>query len=190
MNLLESFGIQEVIINVHYLADQITDYINNKKFNLNINIVEEKSQILDTGGGVLNAIKYFSNEPFLIINPDTVWSPEYLSELRKMEKKFFKNKKNKCMLLLVDKIKSFDPEFDGDFSLENNLINKKNKKYIYIGFQIIKPEVFSNLNKKVFSINQIWDQLIEKDELLGIESNVNFLHVSNLEIYEKLIKKF
>ena len=71
---LEKFGIKQVVINIHYLGDQIVDYINNSKFNLSINIVKEKDKILDTGGGVLNAIKYFSNEPFLIINPDVVKS--------------------------------------------------------------------------------------------------------------------
>ena len=71
MNNLE---FKQVVINVHYLGEQIIDYINKNKFNLNINIVKEKDKILDTGGGVLNAIQYFSNEPFLIINPDTIWN--------------------------------------------------------------------------------------------------------------------
>ena len=65
LKFLELFGISEVIINVHYLGEQVVEYINNNKFNLSIKIVEEKDKILDTGGGVLNAIQYFSNEPFL-----------------------------------------------------------------------------------------------------------------------------
>tara|TARA_B100001123_G_scaffold447788_1_gene606455 strand:- start:2122 stop:2826 length:705 start_codon:yes stop_codon:yes gene_type:complete len=190
LKLLESFGIKEVVINVHYLASQIVDYIKNKKFNLTINIVEEKNEILDTGGGVLNAIKYFSNDPFLILNPDTVWNLKYIKELKLMEKKFFENKNNKCLLLIVNKIKSFDPSFNGDFSLKNDLISRKNElDYIYIGAQIIRPGAFKNFENRVFSINKIWDILIEKEELLGIESDINFLHVSNLEIYKKLKEK-
>ena len=73
LKFLELHGVKKVVINVHYLREQIIDYINNNQFNLSINIVEEKDQILDTGGGVLNAIQYFSNSPFLIINPDTIW---------------------------------------------------------------------------------------------------------------------
>ena len=93
LKFLEFFGIRKVVINIHYLGEQIVDYINNNQFNLTINIVREKDKILDTGGGVLNAIKYFPTEPFLIINPDTIWNSSYLKELKLMEKSFFEKKK-------------------------------------------------------------------------------------------------
>ena len=192
LKFLELFGIKQAIINIHYLGEQIIDYISKNKFNLTINIVKEKEKILDTGGGVLNAIQYFSNEPFLIINPDTIWNSHYLEELKLMEKKFFENKKSKCSLLVVNKKKSFDQSFKGDFNLENNLISRKDKddlNYIYTGLQIIKPDVFSDLNLGAFSINRIWNNLIETDELHGIESNIEFLHVSTLNIYKDLLKK-
>jgi len=90
------------------------------------------------------------------------------------------------------KKKSFDKNLKGDFNLENNLIDRKEKdelKYIFTGLQIIKPEVFYELNDKIFSINKIWDKLIESKELQGIESNINFLHVSTLTIYKNLLEK-
>ena len=191
LKFLELFGISEVVINVHYLGEQIVDYINKNKFNLIINIVKEKDTILDTGGGVLNAIQYFSKEAFLIINPDTIWSSHYLEELKLMQKIFFENKK-KCLLLVVNKKKSFDQSFKGDFNLKNNLISrntKNNLDYIYTGLQIIEPEVFSDTYEKVFSINKIWDKLIASNELHAIESNIDFLHVSTLDIYKSLLKK-
>ena len=183
LKLLKLFGIKQVII---------VDYIKKNKFNLSINIVKEENKILDTGGGILNAIRYFSNEPFIIINPDTIWSSYYLEELKLMEKNFFKNKKSKCSILIVKKAMSFDQSFKGDFNLENNLINRKDKcdlKYIYIGLQIIKPEVFIGLDLEVFSINKIWNQLIKSNELYGMESNIDFLHVSTLDIYKSLLEK-
>ena len=192
LKFLELFGIKQAVINVHYLREQIVEYIDKSQFNLIINIVNEKDKILDTGGGVLNAIQHFSNEPFLTINPDTIWNSHYLEELRLMEKAFFENEKNKCSLLVVNKKKSFDQSFKGDFSLENNLINRKDKNnlnYIYTGLQIIKPEVFSGLDTKIFSINKIWDKLIESNELYGMESNIDFLHVSTLDIYKSLLEK-
>ena len=192
LKFLELFGIKQAVINVHYLREQIVEYLDKSQFNLTINIVNEKDKILDTGGGVLNAIQHFSNEPFLTINPDTIWNSHYLEELRLMEKAFFKNEKNKCSLLVVNKKKSFDQSFKGDFSLENNLINRKDKNnlnYIYTGLQIIKPEVFSSLYTKIFSINKIWDKLIESNELYGMESNIDFLHVSTLDIYKSLLEK-
>ena len=193
LKFLTSYGIKQIVINVHYLEEQIVDYINKNQFNFTIKIVKEKVKILDTGGGVLNAIKHFSNEPFLIINPDTIWNSHYLKELKLMEKLFFENKKSKCLLLVVNKKKSFDQSFKGDFNIKNNIINRKDKSdlnFTYTGLQIIKPEVFNDLNEKVFSINRIWDQLIKGNELYGMESNINFLHVSTLNTYKKLLEKY
>jgi N-acetyl-alpha-D-muramate 1-phosphate uridylyltransferase len=192
IKLLESLEIKEIIINVHYLGEQIIEYINKKRFNLNIKIIKEETKILDTGGGVLNAINNFSNEPFIIINPDTIWSKYYLNEIKLMENIFFKKKEAKCILLIVDKKKSFDKSIKGDFNLNNNLIERENKKkmsFIYTGLQIIRPEVFSNLNKNIFSINIIWDELIKQNQLFGVKSNIDFLHVSTLNIYQSIIKK-
>ena len=109
-----------------------------------------------------------------------------------MKKDFF-SKNQKCSMLVVDKTKSFDKNFKGDFNLENNLINRKDAgdlKYIYTGVQIIKPDVFEHFSLKVFSINMIWDELIQKKILFGKKSNINFLHVSTLDIYKNLLDKY
>ena len=190
LNFLESYGAKEVVINVHYLREKILNYIKIKKFRMDIKIVEEKNNILDTGGGILNALNYFSNEPFLVINPDTVCNLQYLNELKKMEKLFFENEKIKSLLLIVNKNKSFDKSLKGDFSLKKNLISRKkedNLNYIYTGLQIINPSIFINFQEKVFSINKVWNILIENNELHGIESDINFHHVSNLKIYNELL---
>jgi len=194
LKFLEKFRIKKVIINVHYLSDQIFTYIKKNKFNMDIEVVYEEKEILDTGGGVLNAIQHFSNEAFIIINPDTIWSEKYLEELKEMEKEFFINDRCKCFLLVVDKDKSFDKSFKGDFNLEQKFINKKKNnnelRYIYTGLQIMKPEVFSNENEKIFSINRIWDKLIKENFLYGIKSKLFFNHISTLKIYENLKKNF
>ncbi len=193
LNILEQFGIKQVVVNVHYLGDQIIDYIKKNEFNIAITTMNEKDKILDTGGGILNALQHFSNEPFIVVNPDTIWNSNYLEELREMEKEFFINKKNKCFLLVVNKNKSFDRSFKGDFNLENNLINRKDKenlKYIYTGIQILTSNAFDHLNLKAFSINKIWDRLIRNSNLFGMESNVNFLHVSTINVYNRLLEKY
>ncbi len=193
IKFLENYGIQEVIINVHYLGSQIIEYTKNNKFNLNITIIEEKEKILDTGGGVLNAIDYFSKEHFLIINPDTIWNATYYKYLRLMQKNIVSIKNSKCFMLLVNKKKSFDKSLLGDFNLEKNLIKRDGKKdnseYIYTGLQIIKPEVFLEQNNKIFSMNKVWNNLINKKQLLGVESKNEFFHVSDLNTYKSLISK-
>ena len=190
INFLEQSGVKQVIINVHYLGAQIVEYLNKKKFKIDIIIINEKEKMqkpLDTGGGILNAIKYFQ-ESFLCINPDTIWNYSYTKELKHMEN-FFLSRNKKCTLLLVNKAKSFDKSLKGDFNLEKGFVTKKNEKdlkYIYTGLQIINPEIFSNINDKIFSMHKIWSQLINNNELSGFESNINFLHVSTLDIYKKL----
>ena len=132
IEFLKKFGIKEITINTHYLSEQIINYINEKKFSVKINLAIEKNHILDTGGGVLNVIKNFSKEPFIIINPDTIWNSFYLEELKLMEKKFIENSQNKSFLLVVDRKKSFDKSLRGDFSLKKDLINRKqseNRKF-------------------------------------------------------------
>jgi len=192
LKFLKNFKIKQVVMNVHYLSEQIVNYINHNNFDLTITIVKEEENILNTGGGVLNAIEHFSQQPFLIINPDTVWNLNYLKELKSMEEDFFLNKR-KCSMLVVDKAKSFDQNFKGDFNLKNNFIIRKSKnnlKYVYTGLQIVKPDIFLGLNKKIFSMNDIWDKLISNNELYGLESKIEFLHVSNLKIYENLLKQY
>ena len=187
INFLENYGIKEVVINVHYFPDQIIKYVNKKKFNLKITTINEKEKILDTGGGIFNALKYFK-ESFVCINPDTIWNLNYLKELKKMENNFFSNK-GKCYLLIVNKEKSFDKNIKGDFNLKNILVTRQeneNLKYIYTGLQIINPKIFSNIKDKVFSMNKVWNKLIQNKELFALESNINFLHVSTLDIYKKL----
>ncbi len=187
INFLEHSEIKEVVINVHYLANQIIEYVNRKKFKLKITIIHEKDKILDTGGGILNALKYF-NESFLCINPDTIWNLNYVKELQKMKNNFLLNNK-KCILLVINKEKSFDKNLKGDFNLDNGLIARKTGgelKYIYTGLQIINPEVFLNINENIFSISKVWDKLIQNNQLHAFESNINFLHASTLEIYKKL----
>ena len=193
INFLETIGINQAIINVHYLGEQIINYLSKKKFNLEIKLVKESNKILDTGGGALNALHYFSNKPFLTINPDTIWNSTYLKEIKLMQELFFKNKKKKCLLLLVNKKKSFENLDNGDFNFKKNLIDRKisdKLNYIYTGLQIIRPEAFLNINKKFFSINKIWDKLILNNELYAVKSKADFLHVSNFNTYKNLLKKF
>ena len=188
--ILEKFGIEEIVINTHYLSDQINTYIDNKKFSSKIFLIEEHKKILDTGGGVLNAAKKFNSNPFFVFNPDTIWSHPHLDDFKYMEELYFKNG-YKGVLLVVDKKKSFDKNMNGDFNLKENIIDRENdeKKYIYTGSQILNNSMFKNIKIEPFSMNLIWNLLIKKKELLGVKSEQKFLHVTNLEIYNKLIEK-
>ena len=185
---LKDFGIEEIVINTHYLSSEIENYINNKNFNLNINIFKEKN-ILDTGGGILNATKKFNNNPFIVLNPDTIWNIKHVKEFESLAKIYF-DKKTPA-LLLVNKNKSYDKNFKGDFNINYKGVISRNKsnQMIYTGAQILDRTIFKDLNIKPFSMNKIWDQLIIKNSLVGFESDQEFLHVNSREIYNKLVKE-
>ena len=186
INLIESLGIQKIILNTFYLKDQIHNFINHKKFKSKIIIVEDGESILDTGGGINNMMKYTNEDNVLIFNPDTIWKKNYSNEIIEMEKIYF-SKKLKNILLLVKKELSFDKNLNGDFDLKENLIIKNNdRKFIYTGCQIMNKKLVSDYKDKIFSITNVWNDLIEKKELYGFETNNNFYHLTDLETFRKL----
>jgi len=186
INLIESLGIQQIIINTFYLRDQIHSFINNKKFRSKISIVEDGDKILDTGGGINNMMKHTSEENILIFNPDTIWKKNYTNEIIEMEKLYF-SKQIKNILLLVKKELSFDKNLSGDFDLTDNLIIKNNdRKFIYTGCQIINKKLLSDYKDKNFSISNVWNDLIKKKELYGFETTKEFHHLTDLETFKKL----
>ena len=185
INLLISHGVQEISINVHYLPDQIKSFINRKKFNVKITISNEENLLLDTGGGVLKGTQNFGDNPFFVINPDTVWGNNYLAELKSLEVIYLKN--NKPTLLLVNKKLSIDPSFKGDFNLNNEKISKDSEnQFIFTGLQIINRSVFTNEKSEVFSLNKVWNKLIKDKNLLGLESKQKFYHLNTSDMYRKI----
>ena len=107
-----------------------------------------------------------------------------------MEIFYFENKIQN-ILLVVNKSKSFDKNLKGDFNLEpKNILNYKEKNFIYTGCQIINKKVFSIINKKSFSIVEIWNKLVNENKLYGFESLNDFVHVTDIEIFNKLSKNY
>ena len=187
INLLIGYGVIDISINVHYLPDQIRSFIDKKKFKADISISNEEDLLLDTGGGVLKGSQRFGKKPFFIINPDTVWSKNYLRELKNLEALFLKN--NKPTLLLVNKNLSFDKSFSGDFNLDNAEISKGDKnKFIFTGLQIISRGALIGGESKVFSMVGVWNKLIKDKNLQGLESNQKFYHLNTFEMYKKICK--
>ena len=188
INLINDFGIKNILINTFYLKEQIKEFINKKNFNCKIKIIEDGDSILDTGGGILNLIKKSENENFFVFNPDTIWSKEYIEIIGKMESFYFKNKIQN-ILLVVKKSNSFDKKLKGDFNLDSkNILNFKDKNFIYTGCQIINKNVFSLVDKNSFSVIEIWNQLIKENKLYGFESLNDLIHVTDIEIFNKLSK--
>ena len=190
INLIKKLGINEIKLNTFSLKDQIKIFIEEKNFDVKIKIIEDGNEILDTGGGIFNMINSLNEENFMVFNPDTVWSIDYLNCIKEMENFYF-SKKIQNILMVVNKDLSFDKNLKGDFDLLDNQINKKKlNQYIFTGCQIINKKVFASIKNKSFSILQIWNDLIKENKLYGYESKNKFYHVTDLEIYNKLLKSY
>ena len=190
INLIKKLGINEIKLNTFYLKDQIKNFIKKKNFDVKIEIIEDGNEILDTGGGIFNMINSLNEENFMVFNPDTVWSIDYLNCIKEMENFYF-SKKIQNILMVVNKDLSFDKNLKGDFDLLDNQINKKKlNQYIFTGCQIINKKLFASIKNKSFSILQIWNDLIKENKLYGYESKNKFYHVTDLEIYNKLLKSY
>ena len=188
INFIEFLGIKKIIINTFYLNKEIENFIKAKKFNLNIKIINDGKEILNTGGGILNMINSSNELDFMTLNPDTVWDRNYTNVVQKMEKFYFSNK-IKNILLLANKNLSFDKKLKGDFNLVDNKIKKSDQNdLIYTGCQIINKSLFEYYSVSNFSISEVWNELIAKNKLYGYESSEEFYHLTDLEVYEKLLK--
>ena len=185
INLIVKLNIKKVLINSFYLKEQINEFVRNHNYNIEIKVIEDGENILDTGGGILNLIDKSNDDNFLIFNPDTIWNNDYANEINHMINLYF-NQNLKNILLLVKKDLSFDKSLLGDFDLENNLINQNDKRYIYTGCQILNKSIFENKKITNFSITKIWSNLIKQKRLIGFESKQKFYHTTNLDIFKKL----
>lgn len=155
INKLIDYGCNHIVINVHHFADQIIDHINKKHYNADIFISEEKDLLLDTGGGLVNAKKYFDpSRDILIHNVDIISMLDFI-ELYK-----FHSKNNSIATLAVSKRETsryllFDNENNlcgwENTKTEEKIIAKEDKNLIRFGFsgiQLIKPELINLINKE------------------------------------------
>lgn len=187
INTIIDLKIKKVLINIFHLGEQISNFIKEKKFPIDIEIIKDGDKILNTGGGILNMMNYSQDENFLIFNPDTLWKKDYVNEIDKMESYYFQNNLDN-ILLVVNKRLSFDQKLKGDFNMIDNILKKKDgdKNFIYIGCQILNKNLFRQYKVESFPINEIWDSLLIQEKLNGLESLNKFYHLTNLETFKKL----
>ena len=186
INMILALSIKKIFLNTFHLGNQISEFIKNKKFPIDIQIINDGNEILNTGGGILNMIKNSQDENFIIFNPDTLWGLNYLDEINNMQNLYFSNNLEN-ILLCVKKNLSFDKNLKGDFNLINHSLRKnKDNDFIFIGCQILNKSLFNSYKLCNFSISEIWDELLNKNELNGFESVNKFYHLTNLETFKKL----
>jgi len=181
IRVLTELGAKEIAVNVHHLKNKIIDYL--KSNYPQIKIFTEEI-ILDTGGALVNAKNFLSDDYFIVLNSDTVWQKNYIPYMKSLIHKTINNNFY-AGLLLSRKEKSFDDNLKPDFSLSGDiLINKK--QHIYTGFQIMNSELLQERKLESFSVKKIWDDLIIDKKITGVLFEDTFYHITDLNIYNKL----
>ena len=188
MSFIEKLKINKIMLNTFHLSNKIEEFVNKINTKIKIELINDGNEILDTGGGILNMVRNTSEKDFLVFNPDTVWEDNYIKYVQEMIDLYFKQKMEN-ILLVVNKDSSFDERLNGDFNLvDGKLTRQNNRNFVYTGCQIINKNIFSKIKKKNFSMNEVWNEQIKNSKLFGYESKNKFLHITDLNIYNKILK--
>ena len=180
IDFLYRIGCKKIVINTHYKHNLIFEFIQEISINYDIKISYEKN-ILDTAGGVKNAMRLFDDDNIIVTNSDIFWKKENEIDVINLINNF--NSKEECRLLLVDKEKAHGLiNKVGDFSLNNNYVKRweEGKKILYYsGLQLISLNILNSFFLSKFSFNDVWDLQIKKNALYGNLMLSNLYHVGN-----------
>ncbi len=134
---LQQHGIEKIVINTYYKAEVLENFIFSLEITKKIEIIfSRESELLGTGGGIKNALHFFENKPFFILNSDSIFidNNKNNSSFYQLEAKWNLFSDARMLLLLIDKEKSFGYWDKGDFDLgEDNRLNQNNEIKQYPG---------------------------------------------------------
>jgi MurNAc alpha-1-phosphate uridylyltransferase len=183
LDKLLAAGIRRAVVNVFHLADQIEEHLK-KRRDIEI-IISREPELLDTGGGIKNALQHFGDQPFFALNIEPPWMDGTMPSLMRMKTVWNPDKMDALLLVMpTKKAKGYDLE--GDFAMERNRqLHRKNiappRPYIMLSAQILKPELFAAVPDKVFSNNLIWNKAEAKGTLCGLEHDGTCYYIGTPE---------
>ena len=196
---LQSFGINDFVINIHHFSQQISEFLKkNNNFNSNIELSDEKEELLETGGGLVFAKKFLDHgEDFLIMNADI---------LTDLDLNFFveyhQEKKDFATLAVSDRRSSrkllFNPEMilKGWLNVESGEqrlaeFNKGFKPLAFSGIHCVNPEIFNKMKRTgKFSIMEEYLDLMSGESIHGYEHSATIIDVGRPESITEAEKIF
>lgn len=187
---LQSFGINDFVINVHHFGQQIVDFLKaNNNFNAKIEISEEHAELLETGGGLVFARKLLDfGEDFLIMNADILTDMNITDFVN-----YHQKNKDFATLAVSDRNSSRKLLFNEDMILrgwmnvqsgEQRLaeFNKGFKALAFSGIHCINPEIFNKIKRTgKFSIMEEYLDLMLTEKIHGYEHNARLVDVGRPE---------
>jgi len=185
-------GVTRAVVNAHYLAEQIEAHVQGRA-EPEI-VLSPEPEILETGGGVLNALDVLGTEPFYVLNSDTVWDDGPAPALRRMADLWDPDRMD-ALLLLQPTVSAFGYGGKGDFHMdvEGRLTRRSESDvapFVFTGNQILAPHLFDGLEPGRFSLNTVYDQALENERLYGIRHDGAWYHVGTPESLDQVNRIF
>lgn len=162
LDLVSDISPEIVVVNAHYLADQITAHLSGKP----IKISTEKPDILDTGGGLKQALPMLKQSSVFTSNSDCIWDGPNPFRLL-LEK--WDPKKMDALLGCIRVENCIGRDGDGDFTVSDQGLISRGGNFVYGGVQIIKTDRIEAHPNRTFSLNVIWDEIAADDRLFALD---------------------
>ncbi|WP_417806511.1 nucleotidyltransferase family protein [Thioclava sp.] len=161
LDIIDEAGVERVVANVHYLADQVEDHLAGR----NVMISDERAQILETGGGLRKALGLLGKGPVMTLNTDAVWRGEnVITKLRT----HWDGTEMDALLALVRPENALGHRGKGDFAMDAQGGLTRGEGYVYTGAQILNPAGIGSVSKDAFSLNLLWDEMIARGRVYGV----------------------
>lgn len=151
------------VVNTHYRAEQIAAHLVDRA---NVTVVNETPDILETGGGLKNALDLLGQGPVFTLNSDAIWQGE--NPLVMLADNWNPDKMD-ALLLVIPTQRAVAHTGKGDFQLAQNGQLSRVGSMIYTGAQITKTEGLQLIPKTSFSLNLLWEKMAKSDRLFGVE---------------------
>ncbi|MBC8338850.1 MAG: nucleotidyltransferase family protein [Alphaproteobacteria bacterium] len=187
LDRLESSGVTEAVINTHYLAEQLEDHLQSRT-SPKIRISRE-ADLLDTGGGVVNALDAFGNAPFYVVNTDAFWLNGPFDALARMADTWNEDEMD-GLLLLHSTVEAYGYTGRGDFCAGGDGCLTRRPEgevspWLFTGVQILHPRLFDGAPDGAFSLNVLYDRAMENERLFGAVHDGEWFHVGSPEGLEE-----
>ncbi len=166
LDVANGSGISNIVINTHYLPEELEEHLSAKK---NVAVVREEPELLETGGGIKNALPILGDAPILTLNADAIWTGKNpFTTLITM----WRPKRMDALLLLIPRENAQEHQGVGDFFLDTSdrlsrRGTRKSAPFVYSGAQIIKTSALRFISQKKFSLNILWDKMLETESAFG-----------------------
>lgn len=168
---LRAAGVERAVVNVHYLADAVEAHLAKNAHGLDIAISDERSLLLETGGGMVKAAPLIQSDPFLVINSDNLWIDGPADTL-KLLASHWNGERMDALLLLVPHARAENHRGMGDFHMDRTGRLRRRERsrvapFVYTGIQMVSKRLLEGAPEGPFSTNLLWDRAIEHGRCFG-----------------------